>query len=79
MSRSWLIGEPQRWRMFCDLCFVHDARTFSVAPDLQAFADESWFIGTLVDACPTCVAAGRLPSCDPHPAYRFVPTISPHV
>lgn len=69
MSRSWLKAETGRWRMFCDLCFAHDSRTFAAPPDLSIFAAESWFIGVLVDACPQCVASGRTPSCASHPRH----------
>lgn len=66
MSRSYFILEPGKWRMFCDVCHFHDDATFDKAPELLAFHQAGWFIGQRVDACPKCVAAGRLPNDAPN-------------
>jgi hypothetical protein len=71
VSRSWLVGEPGKWRIFCDRCYQHDLRTFGEAPDLGIFYAEGWYIGQQWDACPTCVAAGKFPSDKPHVDYPF--------
>ena len=69
MSRSWLIGQPKQWRMFCDVCFKHDHRTFPTQPDLGIFHAEGWFIGTRWDACPSCIAKGKQPTDSRHRDY----------
>ena len=69
MSRSYLNTEHGRWRMFCDVCHDHDARAYKSQPDLGIFHAEGWFIGSKVDACPPCVAAGKLPDDKPHRLY----------
>ena len=73
MSRSYLNNEKGKWRMFCDVCHDHDARTYPEAPDLGIFFEEGWFIGTKVDACPECVKAGKLTHDEPHRLYRPKP------
>jgi hypothetical protein len=61
MSRSYLKNEKGRWRMFCDVCYDHDARTYDNPPDLDIFRSEGWSIGSRVDACPVCVSKAKLP------------------
>lgn len=59
MSRSYLISEQGKWRMFCDVCYDHDARTYDSPPDLDIFRGEGWSIGERVDACPACVLEAK--------------------
>jgi hypothetical protein len=73
MSRSYLNNEKGRWRMFCDVCHDHDARTYPEPPDLGIFHAEGWFIGVRVDACPACVTAGKLPNDKPHRLHFVAP------
>ena len=66
MSRSWLPDEPNQWRMFSDVCFESDKRTFPTQPDLSLLRAARWSIAQLTDACPTCYQAGETPSNPPH-------------
>lgn len=68
MSRDILAKGPRVWRLFCNVrgCGFVSAESWPAQPPLEVVRDLGWWVGTLVDACPKCVAAGRLPQDEPY-------------
>jgi hypothetical protein len=67
MSRSFVRGEPNVWRMFCDSCDYIDPERFAIRrqPPLSIFASKGWLIGALTDRCPDCRQRADLPALSP--------------